>query len=379
MSNPSANKLIELARRRTQESRSSLAKTMTELFSPDSRSMSDRERVLMFDILRKIVHDVEVSVRRRVAERLADMTDAPSDLIRMMANDTIEVAFPLLNGSPVLRDPDLIEIIQHRTVEHQMAIAMRFSVSAEVSAALAATGNENVIETLLRNQNAEVAESTLAYLVEESRRVDSFQEPLLQRRELGAHLAKRLFLWVSAALRQEIISQFALDEVEVDALLAAAAAEAVVPPCQVTEPSAADRLAEGLDEGDLLDVETLVRALAVGEINLFVSMFARAAGLRDREMRRILFDGNGETLAIVCRAIGIDRDTFATIHQLTTAGLSKRSEPSRAGRHTLMALFNRIKPGEAQRVISRWRLDPEYVAAIESLTGAGAGAGAEDG
>src|SRR3546814_10587860 len=73
-----------------------------------------------------------------------------------------------------------------------------------VSQALIDVGEEDVIEALIRNEDAELALQAVNYLVEESRRVDRFREPLLQRREMSPALAYRMFWWVSAALRRQI-------------------------------------------------------------------------------------------------------------------------------------------------------------------------------
>lgn len=83
-----------------------------------------------------------------------------------------------------------------------MAVAIRQSVSEAVSDALVKQGTERVIRTLLQNDNARISDKTMEFLVEQSERVNSFQEPVLRRRELRPEMAKRMFLWVSAALRK---------------------------------------------------------------------------------------------------------------------------------------------------------------------------------
>ena len=82
----------------------------------------------MTEILRQLIHDVEMSVRLALSERLAAEDSAPKDLIQILANAEIEVAYPILKDSSVLQDIDLIEIIQHRTMNHQLAVAMRDSL-----------------------------------------------------------------------------------------------------------------------------------------------------------------------------------------------------------------------------------------------------------
>ena len=188
---------------------------------------------------------------------------------------------------------------------------MRYSVSEDVSAALVTYGRPTIIETLLRNENARLSQATLAYLVEESRRVDSFREPLLRRTELGPDLAKRMFLWVSDALRDFIVDHFALDEATVDELLKKAAADQL-DTAAATERSSADKLADALKENGKITPDMLVDAMAQGEINLFVSLFGRVTGLPRDLVMRLLFDAKGEGLAVACKGVGLDRQAFCS-------------------------------------------------------------------
>ena len=152
-----------------------------------------------------------MSVRRTLAERLAMLPSAPRDLIVELANDQIEVAHPILMGSNVLHDTDLIEIIHQRTLEHQLAIAMRKNINELVTDALVESGNEDVIKVMLENPSARISRATMEYLVEQSKRVDTYQNPLLKRPDLEPQLAKRMYLWVSAALRTHIVTKFNID------------------------------------------------------------------------------------------------------------------------------------------------------------------------
>jgi hypothetical protein len=73
---------------------------------------------------------VEKEVRQKVAERLSSLKSAPHELTKLLANDAIEIARPILHHSPVLTDTDLIEIVKALTADHRLAIAMRPQVSA---------------------------------------------------------------------------------------------------------------------------------------------------------------------------------------------------------------------------------------------------------
>src|SRR5258708_3058033 len=132
--------LFELARDKTAQGREALLATVQDLFLDRGQMLTDRERFLMNDILRNLIKEVEDTVRRTLAQQLAGRKDAPRDVILLLANDKIEVAYPILLQSEVLLDLELVEIIHHRTLEYQLAIAMRETVSETVSQALVATG-----------------------------------------------------------------------------------------------------------------------------------------------------------------------------------------------------------------------------------------------
>lgn len=375
MATISSQTLLAWAQSNNGASRAALAETLSDLFAESGPDMSDRERSLMGDILHKVVVGLETAVRRSLAEKLADLPDAPADLITVLANDEADVAFPVLTRSRVLADAELIEVIRHRTLEHQLAVAMRFSVSEQVSAALAATGEQGVIETLLRNENARISQATMAYLVDESRRVDVFREPLLRRSELDPDLAKRMFLWVSAALRNSILERFDFDADTIDRLLEEAVQENIDETLADDGPSGAANLAQALDEEGQLDSETLVRALASGEVNLFVAMFAEAADLRERLVRRILFAEDAQEFAIACRGVGFDCGTFEQFVSLSRSARPHRGAAGRTAADDAVEAFQRLPQDAAKRIVARWRQDPDFVPhAGEADAAAGAGA-----
>jgi hypothetical protein len=93
---------------------------------------------------------------------------------------------------------------------------MRETASEAVSEALIGTGNIDVIKTLLENDNVDISGSAMGYLVEQSKNIDDIQVSLLNRGDLGLDLARRIYWWVSAALRKHIVEHYRIDEAELD-------------------------------------------------------------------------------------------------------------------------------------------------------------------
>jgi len=203
-----ADRLLSLARESSVKSRTELAAIVDSLFDDRGAALSDREKTLMFNIIQQLVHEVEVSVRKKLSEKFAEDTEVPRELIKALASDELDVAYPILTKSKVLHDEDLIEIIRLRTEEYHLAITLRDDISETVTDALVETNNVGVITHLLKNENARISKAAMDYLVEQSKRVDTFQEPVLRRTDLPEALAKKMFMWVSAALRHHIVERY---------------------------------------------------------------------------------------------------------------------------------------------------------------------------
>jgi uncharacterized protein (DUF2336 family) len=368
--------LLDLALDKSLEGRRALTATIGDLFGKQDAVLSERERALMTDILRKLIHDCEMAVRRDLSERLSGAPNPPHELIVALANDEIEVAEPILKRSAVLRDAELVGVIRHRTQQHQLVIAMRRSLSEYVSDALVETGNIDVIKVLLENADAHISEATMAYLAEESRRVDTYQEPLLRRGDLGPELAARMYLWVSAALRSHILDNFDIDPSQIDDHLeqvAGAAAQGAEPQHDVaqsaeTEPAKpAEVLAGRLTEQRKVTPDFLVQVLRQGEVPLFEALFGQLSGLKAPRLQSVLYDTGGEGLAIACRAMAMPKPTFATIFLLSRRGHTGRQivDPRELSRALL--LFDKISPAAAAEVMKGWRRNWKYQDAVEQI------------
>jgi len=354
--------LFELARDKTVAGRRMLVATIGDLFFSQHDILSDRERALMTEILRQLIHDVEVSVRRALAERLSEQSLAPHELVVALANDEIEVAHPLLVNSDVLQDLELIEIIRNRTLEHQLAIGIRKALSEEVTDALVATDSVDVIKTLLENHHAKISQRTMEYLVEQSQRVDTYQNPLLRRPDLENTLAKRMYWWVSAALRTYILERYEVDPGELDETMESTV-KALTEDNGVQRPKAVE-LADELADRKEISPALIVKTLREGEVALFAALFSRYTGIRLQLVQRMLFEPGGEGLAIACKGSGIDKSTFASIYVLTRKARGRDSVNHLADMAGILGLFDRIKEDAAGMLLKKWQRDPNFLRAI---------------
>lgn len=370
--NPSdvnVRQLLALAHDKSVESRRTLLENISDLFISNEGRLSERERTLMAGIVGQLIHDVEMSVRRELAERMANEPNAPRELLVTLANDAIEIAHPILRQSGVLNDTDLIDIVKTRTQEHRLAVAMRSGLSAEVSQALIDTGDHDVIEALINNHDAELSRRAMEYIVAESQQTDRFQHPLLRRPDLPIQLAHRMFWWVSAALREYIISHYKADPATIDAII-----QETTSKIQKTSEDS-DRstyreaeyiVAEIANKGQL-DERFLLQCLRRGRIAAFTAALARMADIEVSLSRHIIFDPGGEGLAVLCKACGIDRSVFSSIFLLTREARdgSRMTDPAQL--NAMVKIYDQLSQKEAQGALRCWQLNADYLATVEQI------------
>jgi uncharacterized protein (DUF2336 family) len=363
------NELLGLARDKSVEGRTRLVQIVGDLFFDTDTVLRETERTIMSDILRQLIHDVEMKVRQVLAERMASEAGAPRDLVSALANDQIEVAHPILTQSTVLQDMELVEIIEHRTFGHQLAIAMRETVSETVSDALIDTGNVDIIKTLLENDSADISGKAMEYLVEQSEKIDDIQVPLVNRTDLGPDLAKRMYWWVSAALRKHIVDHYRIDEAELDDKIQDTIHDILGGPGEVdnTPLRKSQELAQKLQNAKAITPQLLIQTLRQGEVILFEDLLSQVTGLRTNLIRRFVFEPGGEGLAIACRAAEIDKPDFASIFLLSRSARpgDKVVDPNEVSR--VLNFFDRIGIETARKVVKRWHLDPNFLFALKQV------------
>jgi uncharacterized protein (DUF2336 family) len=303
-------RLAQLAANPQGTGRDEIYLAVASLYRTQATQLSDRERALMREILQRLTGDVEMAIRITLAEKLADDEDAPLDLILLLCDDKIEVARPLILRSRKLTDDDLLRLIADADIMRQVICAARPNIGEPVSEALAKSDAEPVLVTLLRNVTARIAKNTFETLVEKSRRLPTLHEPLVQRHDLPLTLATRMCDWVSDALKTYIVQNYKIAPSSIDD----AALKIQEPP---EAGSSASKLVDKLAAAGQLRAGFLLRVLNQGQLDLFETAFAKLLNLDMPNLRRVLYDQGPRSVALACRAVGIDRCVFSTVFNLS--------------------------------------------------------------
>lgn len=346
--------LKALAANRASFARSALFDRVAGLLFESEGELKPEVRDLIDQILTGLIHQVEADVRRKVSERLAKLASAPHELTRLLANDEIEIAQPILHHSPVLTTGDLVGIVKERSVEHRVAIAQRPIIPAELSAALAAAGEADVIQKLLANTGAVVPRAVFGDLVALSKAVESIRQPLIARHDMPKDFAHQMFWFVSAALRHAILERFTIDAADLDAAFAHVLTEK-----QSDAPKAAQPAAFEWRVGE---VNALIAKLRSGDVQAFLASMAQLLGVGREAVSKILADKGGEALAVACKAMGADRSQFNIIFSQVE---SKRPGISRSANYQqdISKVYDLLPKEKARAAVSLWNAQAKSSAA----------------
>ena len=325
-----------------------LFKKMGEFLTDGERQFSDIEKQIMSDVLCRIIGDVELEIRKELAEKLAPLPDIPHKLVVFLANSDIEVAFPILKASTVLSDPDLLEIIEHKTSQHQLAIAVRSTVSEAISKALCEAENNEVAVALLNNPGASVSDQLLEFLTDKSETEVMLQAPLIKRPQLPTHLAQKMYQWVSAALKTYIAENFEIDKSLLN-LERKTELQIVKKFTDKQSPSAS--LVEKLHDAGELGTGFMLKSLRQGNIELFELSFARLSNLKHSQVRHILYNNNKELLAVACKLIELDRIVFSTIYELLSRLDTHSATSGEYYKLEILEWYDRLSPSQAAPLI----------------------------
>lgn len=243
-------------------------------------ALSESERKIAEDIFRVMLRDASVRVRAALSESLKENPEVPHDVAASLAKDVDEVAMPMVEFSSVLSDQDLIEIIRTKGEDMQKAVAGRAGVSEGVADALADTGNEEVVATLVGNETAHINEATYSKVLDKFADSDAVTAPLAQRGELPIAVAERLVTLVSEQLRDHIMMNHEVTPSMAADLLLESREKATVSLLSGSEKSATvQELVDQLFDNGRLTPTLMLRALCMGDTTFFEVALAKKVGI----------------------------------------------------------------------------------------------------
>ncbi len=342
-------------------SRATLLKRLADVVCLPGSRVNAFERSMTADLIVELLREAALDERVRIARRIANVSDIPTGLARMLMRDDLEVARQLLENSATVGDGDLIDCVRSGTLEHRRLIAARRGLNEVVADELVQRGEPAVTESLLRNDLAKLSHEAIETIVAGTRDNPRHIPLLLRRSELRPSHAYVMFWWSDADARRVILQRFAVSrevlQEAVSDVFAMAADENWQDPLtrkalQFIERRQRNRAAiakspfESLDEAVQVASESFTREVAE-EISYL-------SGLKPMTGAKIFTDPGGEPLAILCKATGLPRNNVRLLWRAL-----RRPETDAAGNvaptlDRVLTLFDTIAVDRAQTVLRYW-------------------------
>ena len=207
---------------------------------------------------------------------------------------------------------------------------------------LAESEADSVLMALVRNATATISQAAFETLVEKSKTFTALQSPLARRADLPPALATKMCDFAPEALKAFIVQNFKVQEAKRSAIDPAERETQREPQRQPAE--GAQRLIDKLAISGQLRAGFLLRVLHQGQIDLFDLAFARLLDIPLAEQRHKFYETGPKSVALACRAVGIDRCVFATVFNLSRQARNMRpilSPPELAEVQAVFASFTK--------------------------------------
>ncbi len=288
------------------------------------------EATIAADIFRILIKDVEIKIRKSLAEQLAHCPNTPRDIIMKLAADESDVAIPVLEHSSVLNEDDLIMLVQSTyEVVKLCAIARRDSISEDLSGSLLETSNTLVLQNLLHNKGAAINERQLMKAWDRITSNHTLLEALVSRGGLPLTIAEKLFLAVSDELKEALKKQYKLNSPSVNRAFEDVREWELlgITPAQdqmdTTDEELVEDLVHELHMKGRLTHSLLIRALCVGNLKVFEAGMAKLAAVPRVNARILMMESSGAGLKAIYTAAKMPEGFFEAVRVLLRISLEE--------------------------------------------------------
>lgn len=305
--------LIALADEPSSARRRELLRGVTDLFFA-AEAHGDVEIGLFDDVMGQLAGEMEEAVKIELAERLGHATNAPPALSRALANESIAIARPILQGAPQLSEEDLLHVARTQGQDHLRAISQRLVVPSLVSDAIVERGDDTTLGVLLRNEGAVLSRQAHEAAIDRAAVNPALHEAVIDRQALPMDLLNEMYFVAEARLRDRIMERNAnVDPAILEAALKAgrnkvAASDGALP---ADYPNAVKEIV-ALKLRDGITPQALVGMLRAKKTSQFLVALAELADIDFHTARKIIERRELDALSVVCKAADFDRALFLT-------------------------------------------------------------------
>jgi uncharacterized protein (DUF2336 family) len=354
--------MLALAHQRTEGARIELAGMLADICLAPNSSLSLREQEMVNELIDQLMHSNSPALRAQLVDRFSDMSRMPRMMAVSLAHDSIETATKVLLTCENFSDSDLISVVESQSSDHAAAIAHRKVVSEAVADALVTTGDVRIMNIVAQNMGAKLTPKAITIVTDAARFSPELREPIMKRNEMTCEPALRLYWWVSHDLRRYALKRFGISSGQVDQALAKTIDDLLsYHQLDKSKDDVMTQIADWLEERHALSAKILPQILRLGHFRLFNIALSRLSNLDIASVDAIVSGEGGRELAVLCRALGIDKSGFVSIFLLSRAARQDDHVVHPRELSLALAAYDRLSTNLAHDLIHTWRQDPSYL------------------
>jgi uncharacterized protein (DUF2336 family) len=333
--------------------RAEALRKVTDLFVAGAHSFGDKEVEVFDDVLGRIAASMETAIRASLAVKLAQVPNAPRNLIRALASDpAIEVAGPVLTHSERLDEPCLVATARMGSQQHLLAISRRVVLSEILTDVLLERGDHEVARSTICNSGARFSDNGCGMMVERSKDDDELAAGVWSRDDIPRPHLIRLLTIASENVRRKLE---AVDRTKAEYIrdMVAAAASGIQADMRAEsrEHSEASKTVTELHRRGELD-ESRLRAFALdGRFEETTAALALLCDLPIGTCERAMTQDHDELLLLMTRSIGLSWEATKSILRVRAPNGLSQFDIERA-----LMNFGRLKPDTARKALHFLRL-----------------------
>ena len=334
--------------------RAEILRKVTDLFVLGSGQFS-QDQVELFDtVMGKLLENIERAVRAQFGSRIARLSDAPPNVVRILASDAaIEVAGPVLQHCERLGEDVLVENAKTQSQDHLLAISGRKVLAEAVTDVLVRRGNQSVVSSTARNGGARFSYFGVSALVRRARDDGDLALCVWSRPDIPRQNLVRLFVEASEAVKNQLVdadprraalitSMVARASDEIQAKARAGSNDFVQAMSYVTELHANGKLGEA----------HLLAFTNEGSFDKVVAALSLMCDLPIGLVERSFVQNQTEQILVLAKAIDISWVTTVALLQLDSGAHAG----SRQRLDQCFTQFSTLQPKTAQTALQFYRM-----------------------
>jgi uncharacterized protein (DUF2336 family) len=178
---------------------------LTTLFIEQSPNLGEDHVGVFDEVISRLACQIEFRARVELAERLADVGNAPRKTVRDLAFDeNLAIARPVIERSVRLDETDLVAIASSRGQGHMLAMSGRRDLTAAVTDVLVTRGDDQVVRRVARNETARFSDQGFGTMVRRAEADQELQAILSSRPDVPVHHVNTLIKAAKEVARREM-------------------------------------------------------------------------------------------------------------------------------------------------------------------------------